>query len=254
MNHLKLAPTKKFSVIATKPDLTGSQQTKVGIFLDINEPYTRRVIQEALSDPSRSKYFDVTLGPGDSEMMDPIPLPDHCSFQWAEYERIDWTAVLAGRHGASSYCIRKGLSRKAQLAYYTHRHVCKHPTSLLKDAIPQTVILDTWPVWEKSGEETNNTGPREGFADVVVSIGSLVTGGAGNTNRRARLDLCLSEAKKAMELAERAYELAQDQTRAQAPVWILKGSTVNKGVGIHIVHLYEQVVDICWTESDIREW
>jgi hypothetical protein len=49
--------------------------------------------------------------------------------------------VLAGKHGASSYCVRKGLSRKAQLAHFTRLYVCKNPDSLLKDAIPKTVIL-----------------------------------------------------------------------------------------------------------------
>ena len=41
---------------------------------------------------------------------------------------------------------------------------------------------------------------------------------------------------------------------ASPPIWILKPSTINKGAGIQIVHCYEQVVDICWSESDIREW
>jgi hypothetical protein len=89
-----------------------------------------------------------------------------------------------------------------------------------------------------------------GLADVVTAIGG---GGQndGSVNRRKYLDICLAEAKKAMEEAEEVFESGKD---ASAPVWILKGSTVNKGVGIYIVHLYEEVVDHCWTESDIREW
>lgn len=180
--------------------------------------------------------------------MDPVPLPSHCAFQWSEYERIDWHGgVLPGKHCASSYCIRKGISRKAQLAHYTHRHVCKNPESILIDAMPQTVVLDCWPVWEDDAKMTN----QGGLADVVVSIGSA--GGDSSTkNRRYRLDQCLAEAKTAMDAAEIEFETGVGGT--SAPIWILKGSTTNKGVGIYIVHLYEQVVDHCWSDSDIREW
>jgi hypothetical protein len=94
--------------------------------------------------------------------------------------------VLAGKHVASSYCVRKGLSQKAQQAFYTHRHVCKHPGNFLKDCTPQTLILDTRPVWE------DNVTHYEGLADIVV--GSL---NYYNTNRRNVLDECLSEAKTA---------------------------------------------------------
>jgi hypothetical protein len=246
MNGIKLVYTQKFTVIGTEKEkddrVASSLSQKMGIFLDINEPYTRQTIQKAL----KSRNFDVTLGPGDSDLMDPVPLPAHCHFQWAEYERIDWSAVLAGQHGAASYCIRKGLSRKAQLAYYTHRHVCKNPDSILAHALPQTVILDTWPVWEDGGD-----GPRAGLADVVVSIGSSSAGGSA-VNRKEKLDQCLAEAKEVMHAAERYFD--QDPAARQAPVWILKGSTANKGVGIHILHLYEQLVDLCWSEQDIREW
>ena len=225
----------------------GTIQRK-GIFLDINEPYTRILIQKAFAHPSRAQHFQIALGPGHG--MDAVKLSAYCSFQWAEYERIDWDAVLAGRHGASSYCIRKGLSRKAQLAYYTHRHVCKNPDSILKRSMPKTVVLDTWPVWEDNHSGYSN---QQGLADIVVTLGSA--GSQDGVNRRQKLDQCLAEARKAMEKAEQEFE---EQVRlhkdASPPVWILKGSTVNKGAGIYIVYLYEQVVDICWSEPDIREW
>ena len=126
-----------------------TSQRRMGIFLDIDEPYTRDLIQKAFRHPSRASYFKITLGPGTG--FEPVSLPSNCQFQWAEYERIDWhNGVLPGHHGASSYCIRKGLSRKAQLAHYTHRHICKYPNSILREAIPQTVVLDCWSVDRKS--------------------------------------------------------------------------------------------------------
>jgi hypothetical protein len=224
---------------------SNSSPTMKSIFLDIDDPYTLNLIQKAFAHPSRAGRFCITLGSG--EGMDFVELPAGCDFQWSEYERIDWTAVLAGKHAASSYCIRKGLSRKAQLAHYTHRHVCKNPDSILLQAMPKTVILDTWAVWEENG---NGMANKEGLADVLVSLGSSKN---DNVNQRKILDQCLVGAKQAMEQAEQTFEEKAD-AEAAAPVWILKGSTTNKGAGIFIVHLYEQVVDICWTECDIREW
>lgn len=269
---MQIIQTKKFSVIdgssKSREDIklsrnleiltttSSSSRQRYGIFLDIDEPYTRHLIQKAFQHASREPYFDITLGPGIG--WDPVSIPSNCSFQWSEYERIDWyngvlpstgpDSTVRGRsHGASSYCIRKGLSRKAQLAYYTHRHVCKNPDSILGTSIPQTIILDCWSVWDDDDMVAHQGG---GLADVVVSIGSTVN--SDSVNRRIRLDKCLAEAKVCMEVAEATYQI--NHTTMTPPVWILKGSTTNKGAGIFIVHLYEQVVDHCWSESDIREW
>jgi tubulin---tyrosine ligase len=277
---MQIVSTEKFSVIEisnkTVVDtpanraITGSNQTQqqnlpalqhFGVFLDVDEPYTRLLIQKAFQHPSRAPYFRITLGPGKG--WESVPLPPHCNFQWSEYERVDWyNGVLLGYHGASSYCIRKGLSRKAQLAHFTRLHVCKYPDSILRGAIPQTVILDCWSVWDEVDNSTmNNNGTpsmthQNGFADVVVNIGSTSkSGDCSANNRRERLDKCLSEAKKVMDAAEFEYQLGgSNDDESAAPVWILKGSTTNKGVGIYIVHLYEQVLDHCWAEPTIREW
>ena len=249
-SHTRIHRTQKFSVIGTIDDeftevTKVADATAMGIFLDIDEPYTRHLIERAFRHPLRSRYFRIILGPGIGT--DPVAMPSNCDFQWSEYERIDWHGgVLTGKHCASSYCIRKGISRKAQLAHYTHRHICKNPESILKNAIPPTVVLDCWPVWDDDVQMTN----QAGLADVVVSMGSL--GRENVANKRARLDQCLAEAKNVMESAERNFENGIGPR--SAPVWILKGSTTNKGAGIFIVHHYEQVVDHCWSMSDIREW
>ena len=221
-----------------------------GVFLDIDEPYTRNLIQKAFQHPSRAPYFHITLGPGSG--WDAIPLPSHCQFQWSEYERIDWhNGVLLGRHSASSYFIRKGLSRKAQLAYFTRRHVCKYPNSILRNTIPQTVVLDTWSVWDDDASLMTH---ESGLADVVVNIGSMTRISGVSKNQRSRLEKCLSEAQQIMNDADTDYHLSGSEDETSAPVWILKGSTTNKGAGIYIVHLFEQILDICWSESAIREW
>ena len=145
--------------------LSSSVAKRISVFLDVNEEYTRTRIHQALLHPSRAAHFQVTLGPGHGD--NAVPLPPDCGFQWSEYERIDWEAVLCGKHGAASYCVRKGLSRKAQLAHYTRLYVCKHPDSILKNCMPQTVVIDTWSVWQ------DDCGQGEaGLADIVVSSAS----------------------------------------------------------------------------------
>ena len=221
-------------------------------------------------------------------------------FQWAEYERIDWEAVLCGQHGASSYCVRKGLSRKAQLAYYTHRYICKYPTSILKNTLPQTIIIDTWPVWDCSSSYSSNS--QDGLANVVIMASYTATtttttshGGGGRgrpggrLNQREILETCLESACQVMKQAEQDYQRAVTAAATTVrqrngvvidddgdddkkknnnnngtapstvqtptpPLWILKGSTVNKGAGIYLIHVYEQLVDILWSEDSIREW
>jgi hypothetical protein len=230
--------TKAKSSNITPPSGRQQEEQQLSVFLDIDEPYTRQMIQQAFD--RHKQYFRLELGPGVG--LEPIPLPDTCDFQWAEYERVDWTAVRMGQYGASSYCIRKGLSRKAQLAFYTHRHVCKHPESILKNTMPQTYILDTWAVFDE------NTGASsDGLAAIVIDSAM-----DKSTNQRLLFDQCLAQAQAAMKDAEQRYDASPDTVNE--PVWILKPSTTNKGSGIQIVHLYEQLVDICWSEPDIREW
>lgn len=242
--------------ITTRPN-------KIHVFLDINEPYTRQMIVKAFQD--RAEHFDITLGPGYGN--DEVIMPSTCHFQWSEYERIDWKSVLAGRHGASSYCVRKGLSRKAQLAYYTSRYIGKQEQmnnnndednnqfQILRNAMPKTIIIDTWPVWEgeDAGDDKDPSfqGDRQQLANMLIHGTSH---GSSPHEIRQRLEQCLAEAKQVMTEAEQAYDDSAMASQTSPPVWILKPSTVNKGAGIQIVHLYEQLLDICWEESDIREW
>jgi hypothetical protein len=103
---LRLCFTASFSVIEAGSNegtgergnaLDSEQQTtasnfhRMGIFLDIDEPYTRRLIERAFRHSSRARHFQVFLGPGVG--MEAIPLPPYCHFQWSEYERIPWRSA-----------------------------------------------------------------------------------------------------------------------------------------------------------------
>lgn len=55
---------------------------------------------------------------------------------------MDWHRILAGEQVASSYCVRKGLIRKAHLAHNLAKWVAKHPEGFLSRSVPQTFILE----------------------------------------------------------------------------------------------------------------
>ena len=70
--------------------------------------------------------------------------PDALVLQIDEYEEIHWERVLSGRLVASSYCVRKGLTRKANFAKHISKVIEKRPGSLLRTAVPRTIALNTW--------------------------------------------------------------------------------------------------------------
>lgn len=90
--------------------------------------------------------------------------------QWDVYENVDWDRVLKGRLMANFYCFRKGLTRKAQLAFYLKKYCSKRPSSPLVPCVPKTVILDINPeqvdwclvdareAFEEEKERTGKTG------------------------------------------------------------------------------------------------
>lgn len=48
----------------------------------------------------------------------------------------------AGSQASSSYCVRKGLIRKAHLAHNLKKWAAKHPGGLLAGAVPETFVLE----------------------------------------------------------------------------------------------------------------
>ncbi|CAF1264919.1 unnamed protein product [Rotaria sordida] len=68
---------------------------------------------------------------------------------WLEYEDIDFDMLyrLAKESNnkkilANSYCIRKGLLRKANFALFVQKYLSKRPDSILRNHYPETHILD----------------------------------------------------------------------------------------------------------------
>ena len=62
-------------------------------------------------------------------------------FHWGEYEEMDWDEVSLGHVHSCCYCIRKGLIRKAQIAFNAKKWAAKHPNSSFTRSMPETYIL-----------------------------------------------------------------------------------------------------------------
>jgi hypothetical protein len=127
--------------------------------------------------------------------------------QIADFENIEWDKVLSGRHRASSYLVRKGLSRKAQLSQQIKKFVCKHPYTVLKMAVPPTYVVETWECFEDMRLNFGNT-----FA-------SFNTASVLQTCLRKRLEFCLEDIKDIVESPSHV-----------GWTWILKPSVTNKGI------------------------
>ena len=67
---------------------------------------------------------------------------ERVAVQWDEFERIDWSRVLSGRFMANSYCVRKGLIRKAQLAFNLRKYAAKNKRSILNTGVPETHLFE----------------------------------------------------------------------------------------------------------------
>ena len=215
--NIYLQKTSKFSTLSLKCDGKASWKDHV-LFVDLNCTYTLRLLLEEL-DKRNIRYI---VGPGTGD--DAVSPPKKCTFQFSEYERIDWGAVLSGNLRASSYCVRKGLSRKAQLAIHTQKFMTspktKHECKYLKDSIPLTIVIDTWPAFAVDTNALDN--------EARLSL-------------KERMHGCLDEVRRMME----SYS---------DYLWILKPSTINKGAGIQIVHCIEEVLEVVLELKDIREW
>jgi Tubulin-tyrosine ligase family len=150
--------------------------------------------------------------------------------QIGDFENIDWESVLDGSQIASSYLVRKGLSRKAQLAMQIKRFSSKNRDSILKRATPFTLILETWSAFEDMRVDFGN-GTFANFDTNMIMDVAL----------RQRLEWCLEDVKLSME-------------DNHCDHWILKPSVTNKGVDIAIIKSWDSLLDAIEAVPDIREW
>ena len=181
--------------------------------------------------------YEVVEGAGEGgEAVSP---PSDEFFQFSEYERVDWKKVLSGDLMTSNFCVRKGMSRKAQLWLYTRLHAAKSTRSSLKDGIPESCIIQTWNAFEEDGgggEITMGDGTR---ADFGSDSGLL------NMSLEDKVRMCCGEF---LQMADQA------ETRGEEPTWILKPSATNRGAGITVFICFEQLLEALTATRDVREW
>lgn len=108
---------------------------KIKVLIGIEEPYTRDKLADCFK--YRSNY-EVTIYDRHRD----VDLDDF-DLYWMEYEDLDFEKLTrpGERRLLNSYCIRKGLIRKAQLAFYLHKYMSKKPSSRLSKFVPNTYVF-----------------------------------------------------------------------------------------------------------------
>ena len=134
------------------------------------------------------------------------------------------SAAVAVAVGASNFCVRKGLGRKAVMAEALQAHAGKCGAACpLRAALPETVVVDTMSVFHS----------RPRWLDF-----------------RSALAESLAEAEAAMDAAAAAAVAAA----GPAPLWILKPSITNKGEGLRIVAAAVQVAEAVCEAPELGTW
>ncbi|CAF2549871.1 unnamed protein product [Rotaria sp. Silwood2] len=110
----------------------------IDVHLKMNCSYTNELIRNVLEEEN-----------GLFNLIDSSTSNSDKILYWLEYEDIDFDMLyrLAKQSHdkkilANSYCIRKGLLRKANFALFVQKHLAKQPDSILRNHYPETHILD----------------------------------------------------------------------------------------------------------------
>ncbi|KAJ2624342.1 tubulin--tyrosine ligase, partial [Coemansia sp. RSA 1694] len=107
------------------------------VLIEMDEPYVQGILQSAIGKYAPLLTVQTTNG-SNTTASAPTRL-----MHWREYEKIDWDAVHRSTTVfASAYCIRKGLIRKAQMAFNIKLFIAKNPDSILKTGVPETWIFE----------------------------------------------------------------------------------------------------------------
>lgn len=115
-------------------------EKKIQILIGIDEDYTQHKIVDCFR--HRSEYQVTILDKSDqvqSKLLEKL----NYDFFWLEYEELDFEklATRSCTKLMNTYCIRKGLIRKCQLAYYLKKYMTKRSTQMTK-YLPETWIFE----------------------------------------------------------------------------------------------------------------
>jgi hypothetical protein len=164
LTELFVENTAKFSVFSNRP----SEQRQLYIVaVCLNCEYTSSLVYNAVIRRANCYYSDnlnlLNSATSSTSLLSAFDNKPIFCIQVCDFENISWDVVLQQSsnaftvgnssinsvlYGASSYLVRKGLSRKAQLSLQLRRYTCKNPNSILGSSVPYTVIVETWNAFE----------------------------------------------------------------------------------------------------------
>lgn len=225
--YLFIEATQKFSTFSLRQDSSRRARPRLAVHNAVNCAYTKEIVKQCVE--RRPWVVGVTRRY--------LDLVEHgvekdsalTTLQISDFENIRWELIMNRNQRASSYLVRKGLSRKAQLALQIRRYSAKRPRTILKECVPHTIILETWGAFDEMR---------------VDSFGSGATFDVSDLPFRDRLEICLVDAK----------EMIEKRIKEEGWRWILKPSVTNKGADIAICESWDKVLDALEDMSDQREW
>jgi tubulin--tyrosine ligase len=111
------------------------------ILLGMQETYTRNAILNCFK--FRDNYKIYLYNENDLKQKN-LKINNFFDVYWLEYEDLDFEFLINAEKRLlfNSYCIRKGLIRKAHIAYYTRKYLLKNPSSVLSKYIPETYVFE----------------------------------------------------------------------------------------------------------------
>jgi len=110
------------------------------VLIGIDEAYTRDKIKQCFE--NRFEYKVDVINQSTLNRQDIIK--QSYDFYWLEYEDLDFEKLVNSKKKVllNSYCIRKGLIRKAQIAFQLRKYLSKKPDSNLKKYLPETHVFE----------------------------------------------------------------------------------------------------------------
>jgi len=214
----QIVETRKFFIIGLRER---SSFENVTVLIDLVCAYTESVVRSVLLQRPWVNFGSIEKKSIDGSKQ----------FQIADFENIDWAPVLSGRHQASSYLVRKGLSRKAQLSLQIKRFLSKNPTSVLANSVPITIVLETWNAFDQVRLDFG-CGTFASFDTFRIS-----------SSLAQRLEFCLDEVRETF-----------NEFNKIGWIWILKPSVTNKGADIFLTRTWSDLLARLAEVPDIREW
>jgi tubulin--tyrosine ligase len=121
------------------------EHRKIKCLIGIEDAYTQKKITDCFK--YRHEY-DITIFDKNDIKQQDLQYNLYYDFYWLEYEDLDFETLLDPLKSANhnilinSFCIRKGLIRKAQMAFYLKKYLTKKKESVLATHLPETYIFE----------------------------------------------------------------------------------------------------------------